>query len=144
MSTLSDMTEIDQIAHWCYILTWPWHLDIPRSWQGHQDVTARSNQLKTAENIYFLQDIFSCFEQIWPCRDPDMTLKLPWGNNPVKYNPISTCSLRVALMFIGHWSKYNISVLFWPFHPYQTVLTQGWRKGEGGGVKNPPTLMLFM
>ena len=40
-------------------------------------------------------------------------------------------------MFIDHWSKYSISVLFGLFLPYQTVLTRGWRKGGGGSEKKP-------
>ena len=38
-------------------------------------------------------------------------------------------------MYIGHWSKYNISVVIWH-------MRQCWHKGDlrgGGGVKNSPT-----
>ena len=37
-------------------------------------------------------------------------------------------------MYIGHWSKYNISVVIWSILSYETVLTQG--SFEGGVVKN--------
>ena len=78
MSTLSDMADIDQIAHWYYILTNGQYTLItsdkaqpkytfvvkwvvvgfrrvvtPRSWQGRLKVMARSNQLKTAEMQFF-------------------------------------------------------------------------------------------
>ena len=37
-------------------------------------------------------------------------------------------------MFIVHWSKYNISVLFGPFLPYHSIDT---RMKEGGGGEKP-------
>ena len=69
MSTLSDMAEIDQITHWCYILTLPWPWDNTRPWQGHLKVTARSNQLKEAENILFLLFFYNYVHLLWPSDD---------------------------------------------------------------------------
>ena len=74
MSTLSDMAEIDQIAHWCYILTSPWPWDIPRLWQGHLKVTARSNQLKKLKIACFF-----CFSIVTFTSDDKVLLRSQQG-----------------------------------------------------------------
>ena len=81
---------------------------------------------------------------VWQRCDLDMTLQWPWGNNPVKYNPISTCLLRLGLIrsnqcliAIGQ-NITSVCYLDNFFH-----IRQYWHKddGKGGGMKNPLTLI---
>ena len=63
-----------------------------------------------------------------------MILQWPWGNNPVKYNPILTCLLRFGvircnqcLLAIGQ----NITSVFYLDHFFH--IRQYWHKDEGRG-----------
>ena len=63
-----------------------------------------------------------------------MTLQWPWGNNPVKYNPISTCLLRLGVIRCNQCVltiRQNITsvcLLDNFFH-----IRQHWHKDEGRG-----------
>ena len=63
-----------------------------------------------------------------------MTLQWPWGNKPVKYNPISTCLLRLGLIRCNQCllaTGQNITSVCYLDH--FSHIRQYWRKDEGGG-----------
>ena len=71
-----------------------------------------------------------------------MTLQRPWGNNPVKYNPISTYLLRLGVIRCNHCLLVigqNITSVCYLDHFFH--IRQYWheddRKGRGGGTLQP-------
>ena len=136
MSTLSDMAEIDKIAHWCYILTLPWPRDIPRSWQGHLKVTARSNQLKKSLKIYFC-----CFSTITFILDDKVISRSQQGQIIYKQLVIIACFCCFCCFCYNYvhfrLRKYLGLSLLWS--PTPTHVTMCWCQW---GI-TPPALLLL-
>ena len=121
MSTLGDMAEIDQIAHWCYLLTLPWPWDSQGHGDGQLKVTARSIQLETAENILFLLFFFTIMFTL-----DNKVISRSQQSQIIYKKVIIVFAAFVTIMFTSDFAKTDSSIKPNPSPCHHVLVSMGY------------------